>query len=74
VFLGIFGFLVGHEMGHLLLGHGDNPNRSLDEEVIDLIGGSAWESNPPPGPQPARDNGFEDRGEHQPPSASEGGL
>ena len=25
------------------------------------IGGSAWESNPPPSPTPARDYGFEDR-------------
>jgi hypothetical protein len=33
-------------------------------------GGSAWESNPPPMPQPAPDNGFEDRRRHQPPSAS----
>jgi len=33
-------------------------------------GGSAWESNPPPSPIPARDYGFEDRGRHQPPSAS----
>src|SRR6185503_5625259 len=33
-------------------------------------GGSAWESNPPSTPKPAPNNGFEDRGRHQPPSAS----
>ncbi len=33
-------------------------------------GGSAWESNPPPPSEPTPDNGFEDRREHQPPSAS----
>ncbi len=35
-------------------------------------GGSAWESNPPSGPLPTRNDGFEDRGRHQPPSASTG--
>ena len=34
------------------------------------VGGSAWESNPPPSPTPARDYGFEDRERHQPLSAS----
>lgn len=37
-------------------------------------GGSAWESNPPSEPLPTRNNGFEDRGRHQPPSASGGIL
>ena len=40
------------------------------ELVAEPIGGSAWESNPPPATHDAPDNGFEDRRRHQPPSAS----
>ena len=60
---------IGREVRRLYLFEAPRCDRVV-EGVLALCGGSAWESNPPPTPQPARDNGFEDRGRHQPPSAS----
>ncbi len=48
-----------------------NPLDGVQENARKRGGGSAWESNPPPTPQPAQDNDFEDRRRHQPPSASD---
>ncbi len=57
------------------IGGGAAAPRLADEFAMRLVGGiktggNAWESNPPPTPQPARDNDFEDRERHQPLSAS----
>jgi hypothetical protein len=62
-------------LGSLVEAEAENVRSVLgDAELAEKAGGSAWESNPPPTPQPAPDNGFEDRRRHQPPSASEGIL
>ena len=51
-----------------------HPGPAIRAKYLKKTGGNAWESNPPPTPQPARDNGFEDRERHQPLSASAGVL